>query len=435
MKDKPVGIIGGGVMGLSAAYELTKNGIPVILFEKYDVLGGLAASFDWNGARFEKYYHFICLPDKVYITLLKELGLINKLHWRNTKMSYFYNGKLYRWGDPLSLLSFPGLNLRQKMSYGFNVLYSKLFSDWKKIEDRSAVAWLKGWLGEEAYEVLWVTLLEFKFWDYADEVSAAWIWSRIRRVANSRKWLLWEYSGHLEGGTQVFIDKIAGEIRNKGGQILPASPVTAITTRAGAAESVFAAGKEYPLEAIISTIPLPEFLKLKADLPAAYRDQLSKIKNIGIVCLALLLKRRLTDNFWLNIKDKRIGLPGLIEYTNLNDSLFAGEKHLVYVPLYIDQKSPKYAKPDAELFNEYFNWLQLIVPDLKAEDVLGYKVFRDAYAQPIPEKGFSRMLPPIASPVKNLYVADTSYYFPEDRTLDQSIFLGKELAQSAIKQK
>jgi len=420
-------------MGLAAAYELTKQGYPVLLFEKQAVLGGLAASYEWQGIGLEKYYHFICLPDNVYVGLITELGLKPKLKWRQSKMSYFYNGELYRWGDPLSLMAFPGLKLEQKIRYGLNVLYSKIFSNWKKIEDRSAVDWLKSWLGEEAYEVLWKTLLDMKFWNYADEVSAAWIWSRIRRVANSRKWLFHEYSGYLEGGTATFIGKIAEEIKKKGGEIMISAPVTSITAVNGSVASITSGNKEYNVGAVISTIPLPEILSIKVDLPKAYRDQIARIKNIGVVCLALLLKRPLTDNFWLNIKDPRIGLPGLIEYTNLNDSLARQGKHLIYMPLYIDSDSPKYAQPDAEFFAEYVNWLKIIVPDLKDNDILGYKVFRDPHAQPVPEKGFTGLLPAMVSPINKLLIADTSYYFPEDRTIDQSITLGKKLAVEVIK--
>src|SRR3989338_8784172 len=158
-----IGIIGGGVMGLTAAYELSQSGHSVILFEKQNVLGGLASSFNWQGFQIEKYYHFICLPDIVYVDFLEELGLETKLRWRPTKMSYFYNGKLYRWGDPVSLLRFPHLNLAEKLRYGLNVLSSKFFGNWEKIEDLSAAAWLKGWLGEKAFDVLWKTLLDLKF--------------------------------------------------------------------------------------------------------------------------------------------------------------------------------------------------------------------------------------------------------------------------------
>ena len=62
-----VGIIGGGVAGLVATYELCKTGIKVTLFEREATLGGLASSFAIDGSHeIERYYHFICKPDRPY---------------------------------------------------------------------------------------------------------------------------------------------------------------------------------------------------------------------------------------------------------------------------------------------------------------------------------------------------------------------------------
>lgn len=424
-----IGIIGGGVMGLTAAYELAKQGGLVTLFEKQDDLGGLAGSFDWYGVPIEKYYHFICLPDKDYVGFLKELGLESRLRWRSTRMAYFYNGKLYRWGDPLSLFLFPGISLMQKLRYGMNVLYSKYSTDWKKIENISAERWLRDWLGEDAFDIFWKTLLNLKFGDKAGQVSAAWIWSRIKRVANSRKGFFKECYGFIEGGTKVFINAVAEKIKLKGGEIELSTPVREIVIKKGRVEGIRTNKKEFKFDIIISTVPLPELLKIKSDLPPDYFERLSRIKNIGIVCALFLLKKPLTENFWLNIKDPHINLPGLIEYTNLNDLAYFENMFLVYVPQYISALAPRFLRPDNEILDEYFSYLKMIRPDLKDSDLIAFKVFRDPYAQPIPEKGFSKMLPDMRTPISNLLIADSSFYFPEDRTIDQSIMVGKKLAR------
>ena len=50
-----VGIIGGGVGGLAAGYELAKVGHTVELFERAPFLGGLASTFDVGGGRLERF--------------------------------------------------------------------------------------------------------------------------------------------------------------------------------------------------------------------------------------------------------------------------------------------------------------------------------------------------------------------------------------------
>ena len=52
-----IGIIGGGIAGLTAAYELAKKGHNVTVFEKEAELGGQASTFPIEGTRLEKFYH------------------------------------------------------------------------------------------------------------------------------------------------------------------------------------------------------------------------------------------------------------------------------------------------------------------------------------------------------------------------------------------
>lgn len=41
-------------------------------------------------------------------------------------------------------------------------------------------------------------------------------------------------------------------------------------------------------------------------------------------------------------------------------------------------------------------------------------------------------LPPVQLPVKGLWVADTSYYCPEDRCISESIDFGRKMARNAV---
>jgi protoporphyrinogen oxidase len=60
MAGMRVGIVGGGVVGLVAAYELGKSEAQVTLFEQASRLGGLAVSFPMqDGQWIEKYYHTV----------------------------------------------------------------------------------------------------------------------------------------------------------------------------------------------------------------------------------------------------------------------------------------------------------------------------------------------------------------------------------------
>ena len=53
IESHPVVIIGGGPAGLTAAYELVKQGIHPIVLEKADKVGGLARTETYKGFRFD----------------------------------------------------------------------------------------------------------------------------------------------------------------------------------------------------------------------------------------------------------------------------------------------------------------------------------------------------------------------------------------------
>ena len=54
-----IGIVGGGIAGLSAAYRLQQHGHEVRVFEASDDLGGLAAVYETGGDHVEKFYHHL----------------------------------------------------------------------------------------------------------------------------------------------------------------------------------------------------------------------------------------------------------------------------------------------------------------------------------------------------------------------------------------
>ena len=79
-------VLGSGPMGLMAALELLDAGHEVDVYERDDRIGGMSASFDFDGLRIERYYHFVCRTDFPLFALLDRLGLADRLHWTATRM-------------------------------------------------------------------------------------------------------------------------------------------------------------------------------------------------------------------------------------------------------------------------------------------------------------------------------------------------------------
>ncbi|MDR6095858.1 NAD(P)/FAD-dependent oxidoreductase [Stenotrophomonas sp. SORGH_AS_0321] len=423
-------IIGSGPMGLMAALELLKKGHQVDVYERDDRIGGMSADFDFDGLRIERYYHFICKTDYPLFKLLDELALSDRLHWTDTKMGYYYQGTLHKWGTPFALLGFPHLGLVDKIRYALHVMHTKGIKDWTALDKENARDWITRWIGPKAYKVMWEKAFALKFFEYQDNLSASWIGTRIKRVALSRRNLFNESMGYLKGGSAVLLEKMADEIRRLGGQIFLGQPIQQVTSEGSRATGVRTATGEQAYDGVVSTTPIQYVPAMVPALPDAFSAAVAAIENIPVACVILKLAHPLSKNFWMNISDDRISIPGLIEYSNLNPGKREGE-HIVYAPYYMPKSHPKWQWSNQQLIDEVIGYLPMINPDFKADWVRATHCHRYEFAQTICPPGFQDMLPSMATPLEGFYMADTAYYYPEDRSINESIDVGRKLAQVA----
>lgn len=427
-------IIGAGLAGLSAAYDIGRHNTPVIVLDAAQDFGGLASSTVLGGVAIERFYHFICRGDDDLLDLAQELGIGHQVHWQESKTAFFYNGSLYSFGTPLDVLCFRPVPLLQRIRFGLNVVHSRYRKQWLRLDGISAKRWLIDRVGQQAYDVIWDPLLRVKFGDYHEQVSAAWIWHRLHRVASSRR-KPWEPEqlGYLEGGTDTLVRTLHAKLQTMPNvQIRSNIRVEEILTQAGRVVGVgLAGGERLEASAVVSTIALAGLVKLVRDFDDEYRHRLSRIDYIGVVCGVLKLSRPITNSFWVNINDPRITYNGVIEYTNLNRharEAFGG-KSIAYIPYYIRTNSARYKFSDDVLYQEFVDGLRWLNPQFEPGWIEECKISREPHAQAICTVGFASMVPGHRSPVAGLYLTDSSQYYPEDRTISAAIRLGRRVAK------
>jgi protoporphyrinogen oxidase len=419
-------VIGAGAMGLAAAYRAAKEGHEVDVIEAAPEPGGMAGHFDFGGVSLERFYHFVCLSDLPTFALMEELGIADKIMWRKTTMGYF-DGALHAWGDPISLFKYPGLSLLEKMRYGLFAFVCVRRNSWPALERESAKDWIMRWCGKSVYDRFWKPLFDRKFYEYADNISASWIWTRIRRIGRSRKSMLEERLGYIDGGTITLVNALIAGIEAHGGKIHLGTAAQRVVTANGRVTAVQAAGQTFAADAVICTAPTPLVNALVPDLPEEWKQRYDAIHNIGVICVIFKLARSVTPHFWVNISVPEIEIPGIIEFSNLRP---VGGDSIVYVPYYMPVTNEKFSWPDDRLLTEAFACLQRVNPLLKDSDVKDTKVARLRYGQPICEPGFAAKIPPVKTPIEGLQIADTCFYYPEDRGIAESVRLGSAMAQT-----
>lgn len=423
-----IAVLGAGPMGLAVAYQLARDGHHPVVFEADDRVGGMTATFDFGGLDIERYYHFHCISDHAFLKVLDELGLSDRMRWVETKMGYWYLNRLQAWGNPIALLRFKGLGFLAKFRYGLHAFLSTKRDDWRPLDHVEATGWIRRWVGEEAWEVLWRRLFDYKFYNHSDNLSAAWIWSRIRRIGRSRYNLFKEKLGYLDGGSSTLLQALKADIEKHGGEFHLKSPVSEVRIVDGVVKGVVSAGEYHAFDKVISTVPLPYVPRIMPGLPENILRQYGDLKNIAVVCVIVKLRRSLTENFWLNTNDPEMDIPGLVEYTNLRPL----DHHVVYVPFYMPGEHVKFSDEDHVFLEKVRRYLRKINPRLTDDDFIDMRASRYRHAQPICDPGYLEKLPPVQLPVQGLWVADTSYYYPEDRGISESIDFGRKMARSAV---
>lgn len=428
LEQSRIAVIGGGPMGLAVAYELTRLGYQPALIEADDRLGGMAACFDFAGMQLERYYHFHCLSDTAFFDLLGELNLADQLQWRTTRMGFYLDGRLYPWGTVGAVLGFRRLPWFTRIRYLLHAARCLTIRDWRSLDGITATQWLRSWLGEKGYQVLWHKLFAFKFFHYGDQISAAWIWSRIRRLAQSRRRLK-ETLGFLNGGSQQLIDALGTAIHQGGGEIQLSTPVQALRPLPAGGAVLTTPSGEQAFDCVISTVPLPLLAPiLKAGgVEESLVERYGALPSVACACVVLKTRQPVTANFWTNVNDGRFAIPGVIEMSNLRP--LAG--HVCYVPYYIPADHPDYQRPNQAFIASAWDCLKAINPQLSDRDLLDSHCSRYRFAQPVCGVRFQQSLPPL-QPFPGVYTADTTAYYPEDRGISESIGFGRKLARAAV---
>jgi protoporphyrinogen oxidase len=445
-----IGIIGAGVTGLTAAYDLISTGHQVTLHEARPYVGGLASGFkddawDWP---LERFYHHIFASDTEIIHLLEELGLSDRLFFSSPVTSIYKDGKLYpinkslfgSWverlpfGQKLSdlsdlfstalrVLAFKPINIVDRFRVGLVSAYLRYNPRWESLEKATADSWLSRAVGQRAYQAFWQPLLEGKFGEYYPDVNMAWFWARL--AARTPK------LGYFVGGFQDIMDAMAEKVKLLGGIIRLNSHVRGLYPEADGRLRLELGDEHKIYDRVLATCG-PHMLKERTpSLPQSYAAGLEQLKSMGAVVLVLALRRPvMPPHYWINIP-KREGFPFLafVEHTNYIDKSHYGGDTLVYCGDYLPPEHPHFEMSPEALLDKFIAGIQQLNPDFDRSWIRKFWKFSELYAQPVPFVNHSKNIPPLETPIPNLYMANMSQVYPWDRGTNYAVEIGRRAAR------
>lgn len=410
LEGQHVGILGGGITGLTAAFYLLRAGARVTVIEARPQLGGLATFFDFGPFHWDKFYHCILTSDRPLLKLIEDLGLADEMRWTETKVGFYSANALHSMSSTWDFLRFPVLSLWEKFRLGLGILYASRIRDGRRLESLPVADWLIRIFGRGNYEKMWRPLLKCKLGGCREEASAAFIWATIFRLYSTREKgaSQKERLGYVRGGYRTVIHRLIGEIERMGGKILTGLPVEEIRSRPGGGLDFLTPNGVMSFDEAIATAPSKVLASLVPELSPAYLAKLTKVKYLGVVCAVLLLKRRVTPFYVTNLTDEDLPFTGLIEMTNLISLEETQGRHLFYVPKYTAPGDPLFEASDEEVWKVFAPSLRKIFPDLQESDIERRFVFRERLVQPVPVLHYSDMVPEMETNVPGLWLANTT---------------------------
>jgi protoporphyrinogen oxidase len=421
-----VSIVGAGFTGLSAAYELAKKGVKVTVLESEGEVGGLAAAFDVEGQKLDRFYHHWFTNDLDVMTLIAELGLNDRVEINPTNTGVYYANNFFRLSTPWDLLNFKPLSFTDRIRLGLLALRARRVKDWKALESKTAHEWLSELGGENVYRVIWQPLLKGKFGPYAEDVSAVWFWNKLKLRGGSRGKGGEERLAYFKGGFVALAEALAQKIRDLGGTILLNSTVVSakrnedkwlVETSSGSITS----------DRILFTTSLPITAKMiESWATPEYLQALNRIQYIGNVCLVLELDEPLSKTYWLNVNDPTFPFVGVIEHTNFERPETYGGRHIVYLSKYLPHTDKLYSMT-ADQFLEYaIPYLQKMFPSFKRSLVHKHHLWKARWSQPVVEKYYGSLIPSEDGP-EGIHLCSMAQIYPEDRGTNYAIREGRRI--------
>jgi len=427
-----VGIVGGGVLGVSLALRLAQRGAQVTVVERGPGLGGLAGTFDFSGHEVDRFYHVITPSDERMIAMAEEVGLGEELRFTPVGAGFFSDGEMHDFNGIGDLLRFSPLSPPARLRLGAFVAQCQLRSSYEKLETIPLESWLRRICGKEVWKRIWKPLLDTRFDGDPSGLPATYLWARTRRMSGARqsKGRGGEEMGHIVGGHQRLIDAMVARAGALGVEARTEAPVTGLAlAEDGSVTGVELEGETLEFDLTIPTVQPPA---LRFLLPERHQHLLERYPQrwLGVVCPIIKVRRRLLPYYAINITEPT-PLTSAVETTQVLGTEHTDGLQLVYLPKYCDPEAPEQSEDDESVYRRFTDYLARLSPGFSREEVVDWTVQRARLVEPVHQVRSERgdRVAPVWPGVGGLALASNAQIYPHLLNGDSVMGFAEEVAE------
>jgi protoporphyrinogen oxidase len=400
-------IIGAGPAGLTAAYELTRDGIPCTVLEADTTVGGISRTVKYKGYHFDigghRFFTKVSIVEKMWHEVLG-----NDFITRPRLSRIYYKSKFFQYPlQPMNALF--GLGVFESLHCGFSYLTARIFPE--KPEDNFE-AWVSNRFGRRLFSIFFKSYTE-KVWGMpCREIGAEWAAQRIRGLSlTSLVWnalkpkskpknkgkviktLIDEFQ-YPRLGPGMMWEKTHRIVTQRGGKVLFTKPVEKIRWEPGRVTSVVAGGEEFKGTHFISSMPVRTLLQsLDPAPPEEVRKAANDFNYRDFLTVAVISKGRdLFPDNWIYIHDPRVKVGRIQNFGNWSPEMVPeADKSCLGLEYFCFEGDELWTMPDEELKKLAVRELDTLGL-VKAADCVDAAVVRMPKAYPVYDGTYQRGL-------------------------------------------
>jgi protoporphyrinogen oxidase len=323
MAEKPTVILGGGPAGLTAGYLLAKKGLPVVVLEAEDQVGGIAKTAVRDGYRFDlgghRFFTKVKEVDDLWHEIMREEFLerprMSRIYWRNGRGEGKFLDYPLRGPDVMKKLGPIDLT---------KALFSYLAAAIKpKGREDTFEQWVSNRFGRWLFNQFFKSYTE-KVWGVpTSEIRADWAAQRIKNLSFFRA--AWSaFFGNKDNKVTSLISKfnyprygpgqmwetMTDDIKKLGGQVLLETQVTKLEFEGERCVRVWSGETSWEPSAVISSLPLRNTVGMaephpRPEVMAAARGL--RYRDFLTVAVVLNGEDLFPDN-WIYIHDPNVNV-------------------------------------------------------------------------------------------------------------------------------